>query len=166
MSDLNQDEVLETHWQGVEGCKRFAAQFASAVTEPCCIALVGTLGAGKTQFVRFLVEALGGDASQVSSPTFVLVNMYHASFPIAHLDLYRLERPAELESFGFDDIVYGDSVCLIEWADKFRAQMPQESLWMHIKGGGDSREVCLSSGSGTLSADLIGRLRESIGDDN
>jgi tRNA threonylcarbamoyladenosine biosynthesis protein TsaE len=166
MSDSNNDETFTTQWRDLDACKHFAASFASVIAEPCCVALVGTLGAGKTQFVRYFVEAMGGDPNQVSSPTFVLLNMYHAALPIAHLDLYRLDRPTELDSIGFDDIVYGESVCLIEWADKFKAQMPDETLWIEIKDNGNARAVTLRTRHDSPMLGPMHRLSELTGSEH
>ncbi len=142
-------------WLTLEDCRSFATCLAAAIHEPVCIALIGTLGAGKTQFVRFFVEAMQGDPSQVASPTFVLVNLYHARLPIAHLDLYRLDSTRELDSVGFDELVYGDSVCLVEWADKFASSMPEETLWLRIDIDEAGRHVKLSAAAGTTAERIM-----------
>ena len=130
-----------SQWNSLEDCRRFAIELAAQIDRPLCIALEGTLGAGKTQWVRYFVEAMGGDADQVSSPTFVLMNQYTARLPILHLDLYRLNNDAELEGIGFDEIVYGQSVCLIEWADKFQNWLPLDRLTIQIQVVSDKQRI-------------------------
>jgi tRNA threonylcarbamoyladenosine biosynthesis protein TsaE len=95
------------------------------------IALVGDLGAGKTTLVTGLVDALGGGTA--ASPTFSLVNEYPAGRLIVwHVDLYRIERAAELPELGLDDVI-GDprGICLVEWADRF-AVLPPDHLRLEL----------------------------------
>lgn len=84
--------------------------------------LVGDLGSGKTHLIKGIAAGAGAvDAEHVNSPTFVIVNEYSgpgSRLDIYHIDAYRLESIAEFEGLGFDDLCYGDSVVLIEWADK------------------------------------------------
>ena len=90
-------------------------------------ALIGGLGAGKTEFVRGFVAELSLEAS-VRSPTFSIVNTYEGGpFPIHHFDFYRLSDESELYEIGFDDYIYGQGVCLIEWADMFAQVLPTHS---------------------------------------
>ena len=75
------------------------------------ICLTGDLGAGKTLFSRGVATALGVASSDVNSPTFAIMNIYHGEkLEIHHFDLYRLSREGELEDIGFDEYVYGDEV--------------------------------------------------------
>ena len=83
------------------------------------VLLYGDLGAGKTAFVRGMARGLGADPEDVSSPTFTIIQEYAApSVTLYHVDLYRLE-PAEIEDLGLDDLVYGDGIVAIEWADRW-----------------------------------------------
>src|SRR5262245_36383951 len=64
------------------------------------IGLIGPLGAGKTRLVRAIAERLGVDSAEIVSPTFVLINEYHGTFPVYHFDVYRLESAQAFEDLG------------------------------------------------------------------
>src|SRR5256885_8265393 len=83
------------------------------------VALHGELGAGKTQFVRGLVRGLGGDPHAVSSPTFVLLNVYDAGrLAVYHLDAYRVAGADDFEGIGFAELLEQGGVVAIEWPER------------------------------------------------
>src|SRR5487761_665488 len=93
------------------------------------IALIGELGAGKTQLARAIAEGLGiADSRIVTSPTFVLVQEYSARLPIYHFDAYRLNTEAEFADLGVHEYFESNGVCLIEWADRVPGCLPAEHL--------------------------------------
>ena len=97
------------------------AQLGGAAAHGLVIALAGHLGAGKTQFVKGLARGLGISA-RVHSPTFTLVNEYGGGrLKLFHLDLYRLETPAQLWSAGVEEFLAPDGVAVIEWAERLTA---------------------------------------------
>ena len=98
------------------------------------IALVGDLGAGKTTLVRGMCAGLGIAPEQVSSPTFALCNLYETdAFHVAHMDLYRLESPDDLAAAGLDEwLAAPDAVCLIEWPEVARRDLPAATVWLHL----------------------------------
>jgi len=97
------------------------------------LALVGDLGAGKTQFVKGLAKGLGSTAV-VTSPTFTLIHEYQGGrLPIYHFDFYRIESLAALRAIGFDEIVFGDGVSVIEWADRFADAIPPRARWIRFE---------------------------------
>jgi len=127
---------------------RAGAALAELVRGGDAIALVGDLGAGKTTLVSGLAAALG--AGPASSPTFALVNEYPGGrLVVWHIDLYRIEREAELIELGLDDLV-GDprGVCLIEWADRF-AVMPPDHLRLELAHAGDGGQQRTLAAIGT-----------------
>ncbi len=107
------------------------------------VALEGTLGAGKTVFVRGVCEALGVPASDgVSSPTYALVNLYPGGrHPIAHLDLYRVTAGDELEALGFRDLLDGESIVLVEWPERAAEVMELATVRVLIEDLGPSDRV-------------------------
>jgi tRNA threonylcarbamoyl adenosine modification protein YjeE len=121
------------------------------------IALVGDLGAGKTTLVAGLVAGLGG--GEAASPTFSLVNEYPGGRLIVwHVDLYRIERAAELPELGLDDAI-GDprGICVVEWADRF-AVLPSDHLRIelaHCPGGRSLAATGTGSRGRELAAELV-----------
>ena len=110
---------------------RVGERLAGLVRGGDAIALIGDLGAGKTTLVTGLVAALGGGTA--ASPTFSLVNEYPGGrLVVWHVDLYRIERAAELPELGLDDVI-GDprGICVIEWADRF-AVLPADHLRIEL----------------------------------
>ena len=100
------------------------------------VALTGDLGAGKTCFVQGLARGLGARI-WATSPTFVLVNEYRADLPIHHVDAYRVAGPAEMIEVGLLELIDGDGVTVIEWADRIAALLPDRAIHVAIDGVGD-----------------------------
>lgn len=108
--------------------------------------LTGDLGAGKTLLSRGVAEALGVASEDVTSPTFAIMNVYQGrELEVRHFDLYRLNRPEELEDIGFDEYAGGDGVTLIEWAELFSEQLPEEYLQITLLLDGAGRKAVLEA---------------------
>ncbi|HTK89073.1 MAG TPA: tRNA (adenosine(37)-N6)-threonylcarbamoyltransferase complex ATPase subunit type 1 TsaE [Verrucomicrobiae bacterium] len=100
------------------------------------VACVGDLGAGKTCFLQGVARGLGV-TSDVTSPTFVLVNVYRGRLPVYHMDAYRTNSLLEVVDLGLEEMLDGDGVTLIEWADKVRPLLPPRAIVVRITGLGD-----------------------------
>ncbi|HEY4282368.1 MAG TPA: tRNA (adenosine(37)-N6)-threonylcarbamoyltransferase complex ATPase subunit type 1 TsaE [Chthoniobacterales bacterium] len=108
-------------------------QFAGEIAPGSVVALEGELGAGKTQFTRGIVTGLGSDAA-VTSPTFTIVHEYDGGrLPIFHFDFFRLENRERLIQLGLDDYLFGDGVCIVEWADRFADVIPEQARWIYFE---------------------------------
>ncbi|NJO06601.1 MAG: tRNA (adenosine(37)-N6)-threonylcarbamoyltransferase complex ATPase subunit type 1 TsaE [Chloroflexaceae bacterium] len=97
--------------------------------------LLGDLGAGKTQLARGIAQGLGSP-DMVTSPSFVLINEYRTSkrgVRIYHVDLYRLDEAAEVQSIGLEELWSGRDICLIEWARRAEAYLPREYLAVELR---------------------------------
>ncbi|HEX9815091.1 MAG TPA: tRNA (adenosine(37)-N6)-threonylcarbamoyltransferase complex ATPase subunit type 1 TsaE [Myxococcota bacterium] len=107
---------------------------ASLPREGLLVVLSGPLGAGKTLFAKGLAGGLGVDPEAVTSPTFAICSEYDLADGrrLAHLDGYRLESAAELESAGFLDLLVAGTIILIEWGERFRAALPADRLEIEI----------------------------------
>ncbi len=102
-----------------------ARKLGPHLRDPDVVVLTGSLGSGKTVFVRGLAGALGVDEELVNSPTFVIVNEYTGSRPLYHIDLYRLENPGQLTEIGWDDYLERDGLTVIEWGEKAGDFLPK-----------------------------------------
>ena len=101
------------------------------------VLLQGDLGAGKTVFVRGLADGLGADASEVTSPTFTLIQEYRGGrLPLLRVDLYRLDDPREVDDLGLDELGEG-AVLAIEWGDKL-PRIPREAILVTIEQAGET----------------------------
>lgn len=101
------------------------------------VLLFGELGAGKTVFAKGIAAGLGLEEHQhVCSPSFTLVNIYQAKFPIFHVDLYRLEKGAEIQDLGWEDYL-GQGVVIVEWAEKL--SFPIDAIHVHLTVLGENQ---------------------------
>jgi tRNA threonylcarbamoyladenosine biosynthesis protein TsaE len=92
------------------------------------VLLFGGLGAGKTTFTQGIAEGLGvDDKDYVRSPTFTLINQYQGRHPIYHIDLYRIDSYAEIINLGFEELLNGEAVLIIEWAEKLELNSKGET---------------------------------------
>ena len=104
------------------------------------VALYGELGAGKTCFTQGLVRGLDVTV-RATSPTFVLVNEYRGRLPVHHVDAYRTGSLGELVDLGLLDLLGGDGVSVVEWADKAEPLLPARTVRVRIEGLGDEPRV-------------------------
>ena len=118
-----------------------AARLAATLRGGECIALEGDLGAGKTQFVRGLVRALGANPRAVSSPTFVLLNVYEGGrLTVYHLDAYRVGGADDFEAIGFTELLdQPDAVVVVEWAERVGPLLPPTQIDVRIEPVGEGR---------------------------
>ena len=114
-----------------------AASFASGLRAGDVVILEGELGAGKTTFVAAVVRALHGAGAEVSSPTFTFWNRYPGPPPIEHLDLYRIEDPAEATELGLHEALAPGGITFIEWPQRLPGLVPAHAVRVSIAGGGD-----------------------------
>jgi tRNA threonylcarbamoyladenosine biosynthesis protein TsaE len=131
---------------GADQMVKLGEKLGAACAAGDVIALVGDLGAGKTVFAQGLARGLGVPLDvPIPSPTFTLVNEYkHGRVPLYHVDLYRLERQAELEHVGLWDLYRGEAVVVVEWFDRFPQVAPRELLELRIQrvpGRDDARQI-------------------------
>ena len=102
------------------------------------VLLYGDLGAGKTAFVRGLARGMGANPDDVSSPTFTIIQEYAgSSATLYHVDLYRLEPP-EIDDLGLEDLISGDGVVAIEWAERWRGR-PDDAIDVSLTDVGDEQ---------------------------
>ncbi|QDT55431.1 tRNA threonylcarbamoyladenosine biosynthesis protein TsaE [Caulifigura coniformis] len=141
---------------------RLAQALAKGLAAGDVAAFEGTLGAGKTRFVRGLAAALHADRSSVSSPTFGLVQHYDGELPLVHIDAYRLTGTEEFERMGGAELFDPEGVTLIEWSERIPGSLPRERWTIEAKHAGEnSREYTIRS-THRDAARRIGTLRASL----
>ena len=111
--------------------RRLGARLGELARGGEVIALQGSLGTGKTRWVQGIGMGLQIEAP-VTSPTFTLVNEYVGRLRLYHVDLYRISEAREALEFGLDEYMGGDSVCVIEWAERVLGVLPEEHLWITL----------------------------------
>ena len=118
--------------------ERFGAALAVVLPPGAVVALLGTLGAGKTRLVQAIAAACGVRREDVVSPTFVLCQQYHGNRTINHLDAYRLRDVDELRELGIEELFASDAITIIEWADRVADALPDEFLEVTIEVTGQT----------------------------
>ena len=119
--------------RSVEQTRRVGMRLGAFIGDGALICLEGELGSGKTTFVQGLAAGWGS-LDQVSSPTFVLVNLYRhpGGKRFYHVDAYRLNSPQEAVELDLDGMMASGSM-VIEWAEKIEPILPQERLWVTLR---------------------------------
>jgi tRNA threonylcarbamoyladenosine biosynthesis protein TsaE len=117
--------------------KELAGELAEKIGPNDVLALYGDLGAGKTTFTRFLVEALGFE-SRVQSPTFILVRNYHKKKgqikKVNHVDLYRLNNVNEVLDIGINEMIQEkENITIIEWPEIMEELLPENTIKIYFE---------------------------------
>lgn len=95
------------------------------------VALIGELGTGKTCFTQGVARGIGiPESYKITSPTFTIMNEYMGALILYHFDLYRLHGREDMDDIGYDEYFFGKGVSVIEWADKIKNILPDESLFI------------------------------------
>jgi tRNA threonylcarbamoyladenosine biosynthesis protein TsaE len=129
------------------------------------VVLTGELGAGKTTFVQGLARGLDVE-ERVASPTFTLVREYTGRLPVAHVDVYRLERMQEVVDLAIDEVADGRAVVVVEWGDAIEELLPPDRLRVELttddpSGADETRKIAVR-GYGPTWADRWPALRDAF----
>jgi len=114
------------------------------------VVLTGDLGTGKTTFTKGLARGLGV-TDRITSPTFTIVQEYDGRVPVAHVDVYRLERIQELHDFGFEELLE-QRVTVVEWGEAIALVLPRDRVDVRIvmdEESGDDGRVLEITAAGT-----------------
>lgn len=126
--------------------RQVARAFIDAMGSSTVFAFRGTMGAGKTTFIKALCEELGVD-DVINSPTFAIINEYGPTKDgrsIYHFDFYRINKPEEAFDFGYEDYIYSGALCFIEWPEKIEELLPPDTVDVCIEEQPDgSRRVTM-----------------------
>jgi tRNA threonylcarbamoyladenosine biosynthesis protein TsaE len=120
--------------ESVEQTEAIAADLARSFVGGEIVALHGELGAGKTQFVRGMLRGLGGEPRSVSSPTFVLLNVYGSGrLVLYHLDAYRIVGSEDFEAIGFGELLEQGGVVAVEWPQRVSSLLPAGTRHVRLR---------------------------------
>ncbi|MDX2415377.1 MAG: tRNA (adenosine(37)-N6)-threonylcarbamoyltransferase complex ATPase subunit type 1 TsaE [Bacteroidales bacterium] len=119
--------------ENLDQIQAVAKEFISFIKEKKVFAFYGSMGAGKTTFIKALCEELGSP-DIVTSPTFTLVNEYltKSGNLVYHFDFYRIEKKEEAFDFGFEEYLYSGNLCFIEWPEKIESLLPDSTIKVRI----------------------------------
>jgi tRNA threonylcarbamoyladenosine biosynthesis protein TsaE len=157
-----QPNQLALRLRSLRDTARLGRALAQALEPGDLLVLEGSLGAGKTALVKFIVRALGVPPDQpVTSPTFEIVHEFQGRTPIVHADLYRLDPSEPLEELGLlAQIGPGPNaaVVLVEWGQRFAAQLGDHGLVVTLELGVGSERKCALDARGSRGCQLLARL--------
>ena len=147
--------TVRLHTASSEATKALAAVVAEHVRPGDLLLLVGDLGAGKTTFAQGFARALGVE-EPVTSPTFTLARTYPGRLPMNHVDVYRLDRMAEVGDLALAELIDSNGVTLIEWGDAILAALPPAYLEVRLELGDepDDRDILVRA----VGQDWLARL--------
>ena len=146
--------AIEILTRSTEETQQVGAALGAHAHAGAVILLTGELGSGKTCLTQGILAGLGSKES-ARSPTFVLATQYPGRLTLYHLDLYRLERVVEMEDIGLDEYLFGDGVCVVEWAEKATALFPDERFEVRIERVTESERRMALSAHGRCHAELL-----------
>jgi len=148
-----------------EQTRRIGMRVGGALQTGDVICLQGDLGAGKTTFVQGIAKGWGS-LDSVSSPTFILVNIYRRADQnqLFHMDAYRLDSTPEAEELDLDSMM-ADGALIIEWPERLADLIPTERLWIKFEHVDDEEREMRFKASGKRYDELLGVVRHAFGGD-
>ncbi|MGN0709223.1 MAG: tRNA (adenosine(37)-N6)-threonylcarbamoyltransferase complex ATPase subunit type 1 TsaE [Anaerovoracaceae bacterium] len=127
--------MREIRIKNEDDTRKLGREIADMAKPGDVVALIGDLGTGKTTLTKYIAEGLGVK-EEITSPTFTIVNEYKSGrMPLYHFDAYRLENGLDMMDIGGDDYMYGDGLCVIEWADRIAEVLPDETYCVFMEYG-------------------------------
>lgn len=144
INDLILPQTFTSH--SAAETRDFGTHFGKQLQPNSLVCFFGDLGAGKTTFIQGVTAGvLGSEATEVNSPTFTYLNIYHGNRTLYHFDLYRLRDADEFLSMGFDEVFDAGGITCIEWAEKIEALIPEGAFCVKMDHlGGDQRRITVS----------------------
>jgi tRNA threonylcarbamoyladenosine biosynthesis protein TsaE len=111
------------------------------------VGLYGELGSGKTTMVKGIARALGIEEKEIMSASFTIITEYDSTPPFSHIDLYRIEKDSELDEVGFWEHIGGNTISVIEWAEKAESMLPEDLIRVGLTSVGEEvREITIEGG--------------------
>lgn len=170
MPELNTLTESTLHWRTEDDTRQFAGRLAHQLStltpeDSLFIELHGDLGAGKTTFVRHLLQAMGV-TGRIKSPTYAIVETYddiknalYQPLNLWHCDFYRFNDPLEWEEAGFRDIFASKGIKLAEWPEKATAELPFADIAMIIVANMDESRAITVKAQTPAGQHLLAKLQ-------
>jgi len=151
--------IWEVQTKGPDQTQKLGRIFGEMLAQGSVVALMGDLGSGKTVLAKGIAQGLGmEDEREVTSPSFVLVNEYQGRVPVYHVDLYRLQRASEVEDLGWEELIFGPGVTIVEWAEKVPSLLPEERIEVHLHWVSPEERKLVFVGKGRAAKNLVNSL--------
>jgi tRNA threonylcarbamoyladenosine biosynthesis protein TsaE len=133
------EERKEIHIESVSDIPGAAKEFLDTVGHRKIFAFDAEMGTGKTTFIVGVLHAMGICEAE-GSPTYSLVNVYESEMfgKVYHFDLYRIDSEEEALDIGIEEMLYSDHICLIEWPEKIKDLLPDNTIWSYIRKNDDN----------------------------
>ncbi len=162
MSPILDRNSLEIISRSPEQTRRVGMRLGALLQPGEVVCLIGDLGAGKTTFVQGLAAGWGS-LDSVSSPTFVIVNLYRRldKSQLFHLDAYRLSGPAEAADLDLDAMLEAGTL-VVEWGDIIAGALPEERLWVNLHYVDDFQRDLIFSAHGEHYQQKLAVFREQV----
>jgi len=142
-----------------EQTQEFGARLGELAQPGDTILLVGGLGAGKTCLTQGIAWGLN-IKEYAASPSFVVVRELYGRLPLYHIDFYRLDNLEEIAELGLDDYLYGNGVCVVEWAEKGLSLLPLEHLLIEMSYVSDAERSLKLKPGGKRYRNLVAQLKQ------
>ena len=143
--------------------EQLGKRIGSLLHPGCFVALQGDLGGGKTCLTRGVVASLAPQSAHlVASPTYAIMNCYPGDTPVYHFDFYRLTGDDDIAELGFEELFYGDGVCIVEWSERLTELLPPDVLTILFEYAGDDRRMITMTSSGQKSDALLEQLEDEL----
>jgi tRNA threonylcarbamoyladenosine biosynthesis protein TsaE len=129
--------------ENINDIRQSAAEFITYMNGKTVFAFEGNMGAGKTTFIKAVCEELGTE-DVVNSPTFSIINEYRSNITgelIYHFDFYRIDKTDETQDIGAEDYFYSGALCFIEWPEKIKKILPDNTVFVNIKEQSDGSRL-------------------------
>lgn len=153
---------LEIISRSTDQTRRVGMRLGAMLKSGDLVALVGDLGSGKTTLVQG-IAAGWGSLDSVSSPTFVIVNVYRHSdgMCLFHMDAYRLDGPADAIDLDLDNML-DQGPLIVEWAERVQSALPDQGLWVHLNYIDEVQRDLIFSARGHYYEELLSRFRKLV----